>query len=54
MECLTDNVNRSASDVKAAMTKGGAKPAEPGSVMFNFQRQGLVGAGGLTAFDRWV
>jgi transcriptional/translational regulatory protein YebC/TACO1 len=54
VECLTDNVNRSASDVKAAMTKGGAKPAEPGSVMFNFQRQGLVGAGGLTAFDRWV
>lgn len=42
VECLTDNVNRSASDVKAAMTKGGAKPAEPGSVMFNFQRQGLV------------
>lgn len=42
MECLTDNVNRSASDVKAAMTKGGAKPAEPGSVMFNFQRQGVV------------
>jgi hypothetical protein len=48
VECLTDNVNRSASDVKAAMTKGGAKPADPGSVMFNFQRQGVVGgwAGG--------
>lgn len=42
VDCLTDNVNRSASDVKAAMTKGGAKPAEPGSVMFNFIRQGLV------------
>lgn len=24
------------------MTKGGAKPAEPGSVMFNFARRGLV------------
>ncbi|KAI8473710.1 MAG: transcriptional regulator TACO1-like protein [Monoraphidium minutum] len=42
VECLTDNVNRSASDVKAAMTKGGAKPAEPGSVLFSFKRQGLV------------
>jgi transcriptional/translational regulatory protein YebC/TACO1 len=52
VECLTDNVNRSASDVKAAMTKGGAKPAEPGSVMFNFQRRGLVRlrAGG----DGWL
>lgn len=44
VECLTDNVNRSASDVKAAMTKGGAKPAEPGSVAFNFQRRGMVRA----------
>ena len=25
IECLTDNVNRSASDVKAAITKGGGK-----------------------------
>ncbi|KAL4433067.1 hypothetical protein ABPG77_006494 [Micractinium sp. CCAP 211/92] len=42
IECLTDNVNRSASDVKAAITKGGGKVADPGSVLFNFQRQGLV------------
>lgn len=42
IECLTDNVNRSASDVKAAITKAGGKVADPGSVLFNFQRQGLV------------
>lgn len=42
IECLTDNVNRSAADVKAAIAKGGGKVADPGSVLFNFQRQGLV------------
>ena len=40
IECLTDNVNRSASDVKAAITKGGGKVADPGSVAFNFQVPG--------------
>lgn len=38
----TDNVNRSASDVKAAITKAGGKVADPGSVLFNFARQGLI------------
>jgi transcriptional/translational regulatory protein YebC/TACO1 len=42
VEVLTDNVNRSASDVRAAITKGGGKVAEPGSVAFNFARQGLA------------
>lgn len=42
IECLTDNVNRSASEVRAAITKSGGKVADPGSVLFNFQRQGLV------------
>lgn len=42
MECLTDNLNRSASEVRAAVQKAGGKMADPGSVMFNFQRQGQV------------
>ncbi|KAK9812773.1 hypothetical protein WJX72_003451 [[Myrmecia] bisecta] len=42
MECLTDNVNRSATDVRNAVTRTGGKMADPGSVLFNFQRQGLV------------
>ena len=41
-ECLTDNVNRSATDVRTAITKGGGKMADSGSVVFNFQRCGLV------------
>lgn len=31
-----------AGDVKSAITKGGGKPADSGSVMFNFMRQGQV------------
>ena len=42
MECLTDNVNRSASEVRTAVTKGGGKMADSGSVLFNFQRVGLI------------
>ncbi|GAB4818860.1 hypothetical protein N2152v2_005906 [Parachlorella kessleri] len=42
IECLTDNVNRSASEVRTAIIKSGGKVADPGSVLFNFQRQGLV------------
>ncbi|EFN55164.1 hypothetical protein CHLNCDRAFT_52504 [Chlorella variabilis] len=51
IECLTDNINRSASDVKAAITKAGGKVADPGSVLFNFQRQGLVMVDGSEGED---
>jgi hypothetical protein len=33
---------RAAGDVKSAITKGGGKPADSGSVLFNFMRQGQV------------
>ncbi|CAL5229087.1 g12345 [Coccomyxa viridis] len=42
MECLTDNVNRSATDVRTAIVKGGGKMADSGSVLFNFQRRGEI------------
>jgi transcriptional/translational regulatory protein YebC/TACO1 len=45
IECLTDNLNRTSSEVKAAINKSGCKVAEPGSVMFNFARAGQVRAG---------
>lgn len=45
VECLTDNLNRTASDVKSTITKLGLKVAEPGSVMFNFERLGLLVVG---------
>lgn len=35
-------VAAAAGDVKSAITKGGGKPADSGSVMFNFMRQGQV------------
>eukprot|EP00899_Mesostigma_viride_P008120 jgi/Mesvir1/17309/Mv07706-RA.1 len=41
-EVLTDNINRSATEVRTIITKAGAKMADPGSVMFNFERRGLV------------
>ncbi|GLC47402.1 hypothetical protein PLESTB_001960000 [Pleodorina starrii] len=40
--CLTDNLNRTASEVKPTVTKAGAKVAEPGSVLFNFNRCGMI------------
>lgn len=42
IEALTDNVNRTASEVRAAVTKGGGKMADVGSVLFNFSRTGLI------------
>lgn len=41
-EVLTDSVNRAASDTRSVVTKAGGKMAEPGSVMFNFNRRGVV------------
>jgi hypothetical protein len=42
VECLTDNVNRSGAEVRTAVVKAGGKMADSGSVLFNFQRRGVV------------
>ena len=42
VEVLTDNRNRTASDVRAAFTKSGGNLAETGAVSFQFVRLGLV------------
>jgi YebC/PmpR family DNA-binding regulatory protein len=42
IECLTDNRNRAASEVRTAMTRNGGTLADPGSVSFLFSRKGLV------------
>jgi YebC/PmpR family DNA-binding regulatory protein len=42
IECLTDNRNRAASDVRTAMTRNGGTMADPGSVSFLFSRKGVV------------
>jgi YebC/PmpR family DNA-binding regulatory protein len=42
VECLTDNRNRAASDVRTAMTRNGGSMADPGSVAYLFARKGVV------------
>ncbi len=42
VECLTDNRNRSATEVRIAMTRNGGSMADPGSVAYLFGRKGVV------------
>ncbi|MEV7202791.1 YebC/PmpR family DNA-binding transcriptional regulator [Streptomyces griseoluteus] len=42
IECLTDNRNRAASDVRVAMTRNGGNMADPGSVSYLFNRKGVI------------
>ena len=54
VECLTDNRNRAASEVRVAMTRNGGSMADPGSVSYLFSRKGVVivpKSGGLTEDD---
>ncbi|HSK56177.1 MAG TPA: YebC/PmpR family DNA-binding transcriptional regulator [Jiangellales bacterium] len=42
VECLTDNRNRAASEVRVAMTRHGGSMADPNSVSYLFDRKGVV------------
>jgi YebC/PmpR family DNA-binding regulatory protein len=42
VECLTDNRNRAASEVRVAMTRNGGSMADPNSVSYLFDRKGVV------------
>ncbi|MEO7070853.1 MAG: YebC/PmpR family DNA-binding transcriptional regulator [Nostocoides sp.] len=42
IECLTDNRNRAAAEVRTALTRNGGNLAEPGSVSYLFNRKGVV------------
>ena len=42
IECLTDNRNRAASEVRVGMTRNGGSMADPGSVAYLFSRRGVV------------
>ncbi|WP_280459462.1 YebC/PmpR family DNA-binding transcriptional regulator [Nocardia carnea] len=42
IECLTDNRNRAAGEVRVAMTRNGGNMADPGSVAYLFHRKGIV------------
>ncbi|MGI5156655.1 YebC/PmpR family DNA-binding transcriptional regulator [Microbispora sp. CA-102843] len=53
IECLTDNRNRAASEVRVALTRNGGSLADPGSVSYMFNRKGvvIVPKGALTEDD---
>ncbi|NEG69105.1 YebC/PmpR family DNA-binding transcriptional regulator [Bifidobacterium choloepi] len=42
IECLTDNRNRAAAEVRSTLTKGNGSLATTGSVSFNFERKGDI------------
>ena len=54
IECLTDNRNRAAGEVRVAMTRNGGSMADPVSVAYMFNRKGVIivpKAGVLTEDD---
>ena len=42
VECTTDNINRTYSDVKVAFSRHGGSLADKGSVAFQFDRRGVI------------
>ncbi|MBC7463988.1 MAG: YebC/PmpR family DNA-binding transcriptional regulator [Actinobacteria bacterium] len=42
IECLSDNRNRAASEVRVAVTRNGGSMGDPGSVSYLFSRKGVV------------
>ena len=42
IECLTDNKNRAAAEVRTALSRNGGTLADPGSVAYNFTRKGVI------------
>ena len=53
IECLTDNRNRAAAEVRTALTRNGGQLADPGCVSYLFTRKGvvIVPKGALTEDD---
>lgn len=51
IEVLTDNRNRSGSDVRSTFTKRGGSMAEPGAVAWQFDRKGVLAVDGKADED---
>ncbi len=51
VECLTDNRNRTGSDIRSAFSKNGGSMAEPGAVSWQFERRGVISVGRAVAED---
>ncbi len=52
IECVTDNRNRTAGDVKHLLSKHGGTLAAPGAVTYLFERQGVVRVASSLPTDR--
>jgi len=48
IECLTDNRNRAAAEVRLAVSRNGGNMADPGSVSYQFARKGIIIVNGST------
>ncbi len=51
IECLTDNKNRAAAEVRTAMSRNGGNMADPGSVAYNFSRKGVIRVSAQNGID---
>ena len=51
IDVLTDNRNRTGSEIRNIFTKMGGSMAEPGAVGWQFSRQGVVLVGGQVSED---
>ncbi|HUB70437.1 MAG TPA: YebC/PmpR family DNA-binding transcriptional regulator [Acidimicrobiales bacterium] len=51
VECLTDNRNRTGSDIRAIFSKNGGSMAEPGAVSWQFERKGVISVGKAPKLD---
>jgi YebC/PmpR family DNA-binding regulatory protein len=51
IECLTDNKNRAAAEVRTAMSRNGGNMADPGSVSYNFSRKGVIRVSAQAGID---
>jgi len=52
IECLTDNRNRAAAEVRLAVTKNHGNMADPGSVSYQFARKGIIHLAGDVQEDQ--
>jgi len=51
IDVLTDNRNRTGSDVRTALKKNGGSVAEPGAVAWQFERKGIITVPGSVSED---
>jgi len=51
IECLTDNKNRAAAEVRTTLSRNGGTLADPGSVAYNFSRKGVISIEATDAVD---